>query len=84
MRLLTKLKTKTIDNIIRTRLSVNERPVRRLIAKLNKWADTLVKGGDDEWYAHVIFLRLLQQRTSDQALSKKELTLLQHNNNKPF
>ncbi|KAG0337307.1 THO complex subunit 7 [Podila horticola] len=36
------------DNIIRTRLSVNERPVRRLIAKLNKWADTLVKGGDDE------------------------------------
>ncbi|KAF9333043.1 THO complex subunit 7 [Podila minutissima] len=36
------------DNIIKTRLSVNERPVRRLIAKLNKWADTLVKGGDDE------------------------------------
>ncbi|KAG0031829.1 THO complex subunit 7 [Podila clonocystis] len=36
------------DNIIKTRLSVNERPVRRLIAKLNKWADTLVRGGEDE------------------------------------
>ncbi|KAG0031283.1 THO complex subunit 7 [Podila clonocystis] len=36
------------DNIIKTRLSVNERPVRRLIAKLNKWADTLVKGGEDD------------------------------------
>ncbi|KAF9390369.1 THO complex subunit 7 [Podila verticillata] len=36
------------DNIIRTRLSVNERPMRRLIGKLNKWAETLVKGSEDE------------------------------------